>query len=442
MNRRDILRRTASAGMLAAPAAAVVGNLTGTDAASGPVASVLAAGGIDLRERGLVPGDDDAHAAGNTAVWEQATAEAAANRTGVYLPGSAVYRFTGHLHLDSGVRYVSDGATLRLANGANRDLVRTRDFDRLWSTVSTAGPSGWSLVGFTLDGNAANQSVDCFPLSLWGRDFSIERVRVTNGRGGGIRSGNGPGGALMEARLANVTVYNNSRLQVDFRGPNDSQLSDVIVFTDFSFHDGRAIAGSRGIAFTGNANGTQADRLHVWGFHERGIELGSTGVAVYNGVSEGAQVNVQVQASSCVFDGTVFGTAGTGPHRGREVGYRLGTAGTGVTQWNNRLRATMHRWSAGDRPVDLVTDNGTSIDVNVLAGAATGVVFGSRDYKTTVNVLCPDQPRFSERAGGFSGTGAPNVALGVVGSLYTRRDGGAGSFLYRKTSAGTWTAIL
>ncbi|BCB88760.1 hypothetical protein [Phytohabitans suffuscus] len=434
MDRRRVLRRVAATGLVVAPAAGLLG---GGRAEAAPLGTV-----IDLVDRGLVAGDTDAHAVANAAVWEAATVEARGRGAKVLLPGSGVYRFAGPLHLDHGVHYESDGATLKLAGGSDRDLMRTRGFETLWDTTSTAGPAGWSLVGFTLDGNAADQSVDCFPLSLWGRAFTIERVHIRDGRGGGLRSGNGPGGALMEARLRHLTVQNNAKLNVDWRGPNDSQFSDVIVFSDWTFHMGAAVPGSRGVRFSVNANGAQVDRLHVWGFFERGLEVGSTGVAVYNGVVEGSQVNVWMAASSCVFDGTIFGTAGTGPYKGTEVGYRLGAGTPGVTHWNNRLRGVMHRWSAGDRPVDLVADNGTDIDVSVLAGTAGGVIFGRRDYKTTVNVACADQPRFSERAGGLSGVGAPRPELGVVGSLYTRVDGGTGSYLYRKTSATAWTAIL
>ncbi len=439
MRRRDILRHGATAGLLAGSTAAL---LTETAEPSRPVAYVAAAGPIDVRALGLTAGDVDTYAADNTAVWERASAEAAATGASVYLPGSAVYRFTGLLNLDANVRYLSDGATLKLANGSDRDLLRTRDFGSLWSSNTQAGPANWSLAGFALDGNAANQSVDCHPLSIYGRDFTIERVRITNGKGGGIRSGWGSGGTKMEARLSNITVYNNNKLQFDWRGPHDSQLSDIIVFTDFAFHHGAAVVGSRGIRFSDKDAGTQVDRLHVWGFHERGVDIAVTGISIYNGVSEGAQVNVLAQGNSSIFEGTIFGTSGTGPYAGSEVGYRIGVAGSGVTHWNNRLRVTMHKWGAGDRPVDLVADNGNSVDVSIQSSLAGAVVFGARNYKTSITVSCPDHPQFSERPGGFSGAGAPNPALGVIGSLYTRTDGGAGSYLYRKSAANAWTAIL
>lgn len=447
MNRRDILRTT-TAGLLAAPAADRLRDaVSGEDSDDRQVAAAYVEGRpIDLGARGFTPGDVDTYAADNAAIWEQATTEAAAAGASLYLPGSGVYRVAAGLTLDENVRYVSDGATLKLADGANGDLMRTRGWGALWSTNRQAGPTRWSLEGFVLDGNAANQSADCHPLSIYGRDFTIDRVRVTGGKAGGIRSGWAAGGTKMESRLTNVTVYNNHRLQFDWRGPHDSQMSDLIVFTDFAFHDGKAVTGSRGIRFSDKDAGTQVDRLHVWGFHERGVEMGVTGTSIYNGVSEGAQVNVLAVANSCVFEGTIFGTAdgtgGGGPYAGREVGFRVGVAGSGATHWNNRLRCTMQKWNAGDRPVDLVADNGNDIDVAVHLNRADGVVFGARSHKSSVNVMCPDRPQFSERMGGFSGVGAPNRELGRVGSLYTRLDGGTGSYLYRKTGSTTWTAVL
>jgi hypothetical protein len=408
-------------------------------------AAVTADGAIDLVARGLVAGDDDTHAAANTAVWEQATSEAVSTHRSVYLAGSDTYRFTGPLHLDDNVQYISDGATLKLAAGANVDLVRTRGFETLWGGDRQAGPTRWVLAGFVLDGNAAAQTVDCHPLSVYGSDFTVDHVRITNGKGGGLRSGWGRNGTRMEARLRNITVYNNQKLQFDWRGPHDSQLSDIIVFTDFAFHNGTAVAGSRGIRFSGFDAGTQVDRLHVWGFHERGVEFLASGTMIYNGVSEGAQVNVWFNADGCVFDGHVFGSAKYGPgnpFRGTEVGFRVGTAGIGKTQWQNHILGKLSSWNLGDRPVDLAADNGTHIDVTVQNYSASGVVFGTRSFKSTISVNCVDHPEYSERPGGFNGTGAPNPALGVIGSLYTRLDGQAGSYLYRKSAANTWTAML
>lgn len=450
MQRRKVLRGSAMAGLLGIPAAGAV-----TDPAAAAPASVgaaltrasaVAAGGtINLVARGLVAGGDDTAAAANTAVWEQATSEAARTRGSVYLPGADTYRFTGPLHLDHKVQYFSDGATLKLASGANVDLLRTRGFEALWASDRKEGPAGWTLAGFVLDGNAAAQTVDCHPLSIYGRDFTVDHVRITNGRGGGLRSGWGPGGTQMEARLRNVTVFNNHKLQFDWRGPHDSQMSDIIVFTDFAFHNGAAVPGSRGIKFSGHDAGTQVDRLHVWGFHERAVELAAGGTMIYNGAAEGAQVNVWFNANGCIFDGHVFGSAmygGANPYRGTEVGFRVGSAGSGKTQWQNRIVGKLSSWNAGDRPIDLVTDNGTHIDVTVHNYHASGVVFGARSFKSTISVNCVDHPGFSEQPGGFSGTGLPHPTLGVVGSLYTRRDGQTGSYLYRKSTPNAWTVIL
>src|SRR5690242_2909988 len=124
MDRRRVLRGTAVAGLLAAPAAAL---------GTGSAAYASGTGGtIDLVARGLVAGDNDTNAAANTAVWEQATLDAVATAGSVVLPGAGIYRFTGPLHLDDNVHYSSDGATLKLAAGANRDLMRTRGFETLW----------------------------------------------------------------------------------------------------------------------------------------------------------------------------------------------------------------------------------------------------------------------------------------------------------------------
>ncbi|MEV4536535.1 hypothetical protein AB0J82_22385 [Asanoa sp. NPDC049518] len=84
MDRRNVLRGSAAAGLLAVPVVALA-----------PASAAFASGTggtIDLVARGLVAGDNDTYAASNTVIWEQATADAVATAGSVCLPGAGVYR--------------------------------------------------------------------------------------------------------------------------------------------------------------------------------------------------------------------------------------------------------------------------------------------------------------------------------------------------------------
>lgn len=393
-------------------------------------------------------GDD---ATDDSAAILAAAAEALAVGGTVYFP-PGTYRTAQPIPIYSNVDYVGAGigaTTVKLANAANTDVFKTDQFDTLYAGTSQGGPSRWSLRHMTIDGNAATQSAG-WPLSIYGCNYELESLQITGGRSGGIRSKWGTGGTNMEARTRDVKVFNNAGLQLDWQGPHDSQFHNLTIFTDNAFHAGTAIAGSRAIRISGpTAGGDQFTNVHIWGYHEVGFHVANTSngdVKVYNGTSEGAQINVWLDADLCIWDGTVYCTNGIGPYAGTEVGIRVGTE-PGATRWMNRVRGTVWNHAAGDKPIYLAGDDGNDVDCAVRIDAATAAVFyrsgvTAPSPRSRVNIICPDNRVHAVSTQGFGGRGVPPADLGIVGSYYQRWDGTTGSRLYHKTAVGTWTAIL
>jgi len=380
-----------------------------------------------------------------------AVADAHAQGGTVYFP-PGVYRTAQPIPIYSDIDYVGAGVgatTIRMANGANTDVFKTDQFDTLWPGTAESGPARWSLRNMTIDGNRANQSAG-YPLSVYGCNYELSSLQITGGKSGGVRSKWSQGGTNMEARISDVKVFNNAGLQVDWQGPHDSQFRNIVIFTDHDFHAGSAVAGSRALRVSGNtAGGEQFQNVHIWGYHEVGFHVANTSngdVKVFNGTSEGAQINVWLDSDLCIWDGAVYCTNGVGPYAGTEVGIRVGTE-PGATRWMNRVRGTVWNHAAGDKPIYLAGDDGNDVDCAVRVDSATAAVFyrsgvSAPSPRSRVTVICPDNRVHALSTQGFGGRGAPPNELGIVGSYYQRWDGTTRSRLYHKTGVSTWTAIL
>lgn len=393
--------------------------------------------GYDVREYG---------AAGDGTTDDQAAilaAVAAANAAGggiVFFP-AGTYLTSQTITVYSNVTYLGAGigaTTLKLKNAANVDLMATDQFATLVAGSTQGGPAKWALRDLTLDGNGANQSTASYVLSIYGRDFQVERVEVTGGKTGGVRSKWGTGGANMESYWYNTKIYNNAGVQLDWQGPHDSMFMNLIVFMDGTQTPG---VGRYGVQTSGNAATTLFTNMHIWGNHEVGL-YAQSGAAVFcrQSISEGAKTNVWLDTNGCQWDGWIFGTNGGGFYTGTEVGLRISHAA--ASAWDCQVRGSLSNWAAGDTPIDFAGDNGGVYDVDVLKNNATVIFTGTPKQWSLLRISVPDSLGLSQWSGPFGGNGAPNNAIGVVGSFYQRWDGTVGTLLYHKTGVSTWTAVL
>lgn len=333
------------------------------------------------------------NATDSTAAVKAAVEMARAYGGTVEFPGKYVVSDTITMYDGMGWRGLGPGISgLRMANGVNKDLVKTDLFDTLNPGSTTGGPMNWSITGMTLDGNRAGNPTVGYVLSIYGANFRLNDLHIFGGRSGGIRSRWGTGGTNMEAHVSQVKVFNNGGQQIDWQGPHDSQFNNLFVFTDSAFHGGAAVAGSRGLLTGGNAAGEQFNNLHVWGFHEVGVRFDKPAM-VSNGVSEGAQVNVWIANNRCGWRGDIFGTAGSGPYAGTEVGLRIGVAPSS-SFGEYYISGTNWNWAAGDRPVEFAADGGGSIQQAVRAGGATAAFFGTPSARSSIDIVSTDRPDF------------------------------------------------
>lgn len=368
-----------------------------------------------------------------------AAAVSAANAAGggiVFFPAGTYITTTITIFSNVAYQGATNGATtLRLKNSTNVDLMATDQFGTLFGGSTQAGPTRFRLSDLTLDGNKTNQSTTSYPLSIYGSNFVVERCQITNGFSGGARCKWGTGGFNMESYWVSNKFANNNAQQLDFQGPHDSMFVNTICMLASTE---TAAVGRYGIHTSGNASGEIFTNCHVWGGHEVGYYFQKT-AHCRNTVAEAAKVNVWFDASDCTWDGSVFGTGGTGPWTGSERGVQLGH--TGVSQWNMVVRGELHGWASGDFALDFQGDNGSVVDASIRLGTATALFTSTPSSKTHLKLMCPDSPGFSQSTAPFGGTGVPSNSFAVNGSYYCRTDpSGTGTHIYFK-SGGAWTGL-
>jgi len=318
----------------------------------------------------------------DTAAIQAALAVVSAANGGEVLFPKGAYKVSSTLVMwwNSVWRGAGQGATtLKLANGANCDLIQTSGFSTNTGGTAQAGPNLFAIYSMTLDGNGTNQTGTSWPLRIYGCSYHIAHVVVQNGKSGGVWSEWGTGGTDMEAQWSNFKIHDCSGIGLDWRGPHDSQFVNGEIFRNTGFN---------GIHTSGNAGGEQFTNVHVWGFHNIGWNLNTPALA-YNCVGEGATgANVQINASKTVWTGAVFGTSDA--HSATEVGVQIGDAShAGIS--NYLVQVMSWQWTAPTHvPFSFYADGGGIVDATCLVGSATAVRTGTISSKSRVQIICPD----------------------------------------------------
>lgn len=296
--------------------------------------------------------------------WIDEAAEAGGGRVvlgpGTWLGESIVLKTRVFLDLN--------GATLKLIDGANADLLVTDQFDALMANDPNGhgGPHHFAVVNGTLDGNKANNSSG-WPLRIFGRAYYIDKLEIKDGASGGVFSKWGTGGRNMEAEWSNFHVHECDGDGLDIQGPHDSTFVNGFV----SKNNGD------GIKTSGNAGGDQFTNVHVWGTeHTWAWYLGKRAYLA-NCQGEGALGNLLLGASGCtVVGGTFFGTS---PSTSTvEVGIQFGDAThTGITHCNI-AGVLMSKYGAESTPLNFYSSSGANyVQITLIPDAVTTVIGGT-----------------------------------------------------------------
>lgn len=251
----------------------------------------------------------------------------------VFLPWTAnnAYLVSG-LILYNNVSLVGVGpTTLKLANGANADVIQTYNAPSLIGGASTGGVFGWGLYNLVIDGNKANQASTSYGLRTYGYGYYLENVRIKNcfsdafysDWNGGASS---PGNDSMEASIKACKFHDCGGVGVNFHGPHDSQFLNCISYK----------TGSHAYYQGPNAGGTQYTSCHGWGM-ATGVNAVSwlieSQANLTNCQAEGSDVmQVAMLASNCYWSGGRIFSGGTNSNN--TSGLQLGQA-AGNTPYPN-----------------------------------------------------------------------------------------------------------
>lgn len=217
--------------------------------------------------------------------------------------------------------------TIKLKNGANADLFSAQTGSINLSATLNSGIPGtllsFSIRDLTLDGNKANQtSGTSYPLRFYGYNFVLRDLQIMNGRSGGALIDWNGGSSLtspsdnMESLIDTCKFHDNSGIGLQFGGPHDSRMHNVISFsnTSHNFHFAPNSAGTLATNCHGYLNSNTANTC---------CYLVEAGCSFVNCVAEGSfYCDVAMIANGCSWiGGVIFGTSAEWTN---EIGIQLG----------------------------------------------------------------------------------------------------------------------
>ncbi len=159
----------------------------------------------------------------------------------IFVPSGIYKIFGGEIVLKNGVQLIGDGSAstkIKLGNGANKDLIKTFNFDSLtlqnkW-LVSDGVQHSLGISGITLDGNKANNTSGRGWVSYAKRLFIDDVIIMdTSGVGwyseGGDIAGQTDETDLPESQIKSLWIRNCGNHGMQFRGPHDAVIHFVAV---------------------------------------------------------------------------------------------------------------------------------------------------------------------------------------------------------------------
>lgn len=151
---------------------------------------------------------------------------------------------------------------LKLAAGANTDVVRGDQFTSLTGTGNTTGGiGGWGIRDLSIDGNKANQSSTSYGLRVYGYNFDVTRVSILNCRDDGMYTewadfgGAGIPDSTMEALYEGLKIHDCGGNGWHNRGPHDSRAVDLTIFNNSATGYGYWGESSRPTTVAAGSNG-------------------------------------------------------------------------------------------------------------------------------------------------------------------------------------------
>lgn len=178
--------------------------------------------------------------------------------------------------------------------------------DGFITTDDDAGIYGFEIKNLIFDGNKANQSsnADQAVVQVYGYNFRIENVIIRNAKTWGWYSNwgsasgpPGPDGRGMEAMVDNLVCVLYDTGGINWVGPHDSHLENVIC------SDLTGSGGTTGIKMGARAYGCKLAHCHPYGNgHDYALDIdGTIGIQVESGQYEGAQTaQIRIKDSSQV----------------------------------------------------------------------------------------------------------------------------------------------
>ena len=237
----------------------------------------------------------------------------AANSGGQAFLPAGCYLVSSPIILNAGAYIRGAGrdlTTIKLAPGANTDVIQTAGVYGLFGNSSATGVNDWEISDLTIDGNATAQTatgsaIDAVNgLAIYGASWRLQHVTIKNILGHGIRSqwqqyGEIVGG--LEAHLDDVTIDTAGRHGWWFGGPHDTVTSGLVIIDACHSADSTYSAVFQDTALWGNGRFTDYHSWHrgattnrcAWGYSSSGSSQfvnahfeGSRGWFQHNGSSD------------------------------------------------------------------------------------------------------------------------------------------------------------
>ena len=302
----------------------------------GNVASVLK-GGVLVP---VPPPSGDTTGATDTAViqaLENTWAGTGAIITFASAPASAPYYVTGLIKKSGTIWQGSgrEGCQIKLASGANADVIQGYQFSTLTGGGSQNGISGFAINDMTIDGNGSNQTGTSFGGRWYGYDFTLQNVTFTNAFSDGLWTEWAYGGTFaygnktssLESNYIGVKCCFNGGWGHHNRGPHDSTAFGCIWFDN-----NQAYSATPSSSIAAGSNGGTLSNIATWG-----ATYGGNGVLVASTTGFPAAGTITVATSSGTAAIAYTGTTATSFTGCTFLGGAISTTvatGSAITQAN------------------------------------------------------------------------------------------------------------